>query len=34
MQSVLRRFEEFIRARPEQWYAFRPLLQPALVPAA
>jgi KDO2-lipid IV(A) lauroyltransferase len=34
MQSVVRRFEEFIRARPEQWYAFRPLLQPALVPAA
>jgi lauroyl/myristoyl acyltransferase len=25
MQSVARRFEEFIRARPEQWYAFRPM---------
>ena len=34
MQSVVRRFEGFIRERPEQWYAFRPLLQPALVPAA
>ncbi len=25
MQAVMRRFEEFIRARPEQWYAFKPL---------
>jgi KDO2-lipid IV(A) lauroyltransferase len=25
MQSVVRRFEAFIRARPEQWYAFRPM---------
>ena len=25
MQQVVARFEEFIRERPEQWYAFRPL---------
>ena len=25
MQRVVRRFEDFIRERPEQWYAFRPL---------
>ena len=25
MQAVVRRFEEFIRARPDQWYAFRPM---------
>ena len=27
MQRVVRRFEDFIRERPEQWYAFRPLFQ-------
>jgi KDO2-lipid IV(A) lauroyltransferase len=25
MQRVIRRFEDFIRERPDQWYAFRPL---------
>jgi len=25
MQLVVRRFEDFIRARPDQWYAFRPM---------
>ena len=25
MQAVVRRFEDFIRARPDQWYAFRPM---------
>lgn len=25
MQQVVRRFEDFIRARPDQWYAFRPM---------
>jgi KDO2-lipid IV(A) lauroyltransferase len=25
MQRVVRRFEDFIRERPDQWYAFRPL---------
>ena len=25
MQRVIGRFEEFIRERPDQWYAFRPL---------
>ena len=25
MQKVVRQFEEFIRKRPEQWYAFRPM---------
>ena len=25
MQAVVRRFEDFIRSRPEQWYAFRPM---------
>lgn len=34
MQRVVRCFEIFIRERPEQWYAFRPLFQPALAPVA
>jgi lauroyl/myristoyl acyltransferase len=25
MQTVISRFEEFIKARPDQWYAFRPI---------
>lgn len=25
MQAVVRRFEDFIRERPDQWYAFRPM---------
>jgi lauroyl/myristoyl acyltransferase len=25
MQRVVDRFEEFIRERPDQWYAFRPM---------
>lgn len=29
MQEVIRRFEGFIRDRPDQWYAFRPLLASA-----
>jgi lauroyl/myristoyl acyltransferase len=24
-QHVIDRFEEFIKERPEQWYAFRPM---------
>ena len=28
MQKVVERFEVFIREHPEQWYAFRPILQP------
>ena len=27
MQRVVRRFEGYIRERPEQWYAFRPLFE-------
>lgn len=27
MQRVVRRFEDFIRAYPEHWYAFRPILR-------
>lgn len=27
MQRVVSRFEEFIRARPDQWYAFRPIFK-------
>ena len=27
MQKVISRFEEFIRARPDQWYAFRPMFK-------
>lgn len=27
MQRVISRFEEFIRARPDQWYAFRPIFK-------
>ncbi|HXC75716.1 MAG TPA: hypothetical protein VNU19_01560 [Candidatus Acidoferrum sp.] len=27
MQLVVSRFEEFIRARPDQWYAFRPIFK-------
>jgi KDO2-lipid IV(A) lauroyltransferase len=34
MQSVVLRLEGFIRARPDQWYAFRPMFRTALVPAA
>jgi KDO2-lipid IV(A) lauroyltransferase len=29
MQRVVDRFETFIRERPEQWYAFRPMFKPA-----
>ena len=29
MQRVVDRFEDFIRARPQQWYAFRPMFAPA-----
>jgi hypothetical protein len=25
MQRVVGRFEDFIRERPDQWYAFRPM---------
>jgi lauroyl/myristoyl acyltransferase len=28
MQRVVGRFEEFIRERPDQWYAFRPMFTP------
>ena len=28
MQRVVDRFEEFIRERPDQWYAFRPMFGP------
>jgi lauroyl/myristoyl acyltransferase len=27
MQKVISRFEEFIRSRPDQWYAFRPIFK-------
>jgi len=27
MQKVISRFEEFIKARPDQWYAFRPMFK-------
>jgi KDO2-lipid IV(A) lauroyltransferase len=27
MQRVIDRFEEFIRERPDQWYAFRPMFR-------
>jgi len=27
MQRVVRRFEDFVSERPDQWYAFRPLFQ-------
>ncbi|HEY8854848.1 MAG TPA: lysophospholipid acyltransferase family protein, partial [Candidatus Dormibacteraeota bacterium] len=27
MQRVIGRFEEFIKARPDQWYAFRPIFK-------
>jgi KDO2-lipid IV(A) lauroyltransferase len=27
MQTVISRFEEFIKARPDQWYAFRPIFK-------
>jgi KDO2-lipid IV(A) lauroyltransferase len=29
MQRVVGRFEDFIRDRPDQWYAFRPMFTPA-----
>ncbi|MHB8587873.1 MAG: lysophospholipid acyltransferase family protein [Candidatus Dormibacteraceae bacterium] len=29
MQRVVGRFEEFIKERPDQWYAFRPMFTPA-----
>ena len=29
MQRVVTRFEDFIRERPQQWYAFRPMFAPA-----
>jgi len=25
MQRVVRRFEDFVKERPDQWYAFRPM---------
>ena len=28
MQRVVNRFEDFIRERPQQWYAFRPMFAP------
>lgn len=28
MQRVVSRFEDFIRERPDQWYAFRPMFKP------
>ena len=28
MQRIVDRFEAFIRERPEQWYAFRPMFKP------
>jgi KDO2-lipid IV(A) lauroyltransferase len=28
MQRIVHRFETFIRERPEQWYAFRPMFKP------
>jgi KDO2-lipid IV(A) lauroyltransferase len=31
MQSVVLRLEDFIRAKPEQWYAFRPMFRKAPV---
>jgi lauroyl/myristoyl acyltransferase len=30
MQRVVDRFEEFIRERPDQWYAFRPIFRPLI----
>jgi lauroyl/myristoyl acyltransferase len=27
MQKVVNRFEDFIKERPEQWYAFRPMFR-------
>jgi phosphatidylinositol dimannoside acyltransferase len=30
MQRVIDRFEEFIRERPDQWYAFRPMFRPLI----
>jgi lauroyl/myristoyl acyltransferase len=27
MQRVISRFEDFIRERPDQWYAFRPMFK-------
>ena len=30
MQRVIARFEEFIRERPDQWYAFRPMFGPLI----
>ena len=27
MQSIITRFESYIRARPDQWYAFRPIFK-------
>jgi lauroyl/myristoyl acyltransferase len=30
MQRVVDRFEEFIRERPDQWYAFRPMFRPVI----
>ena len=30
MQRVIDRFEEFIRERPDQWYAFRPMFGPLI----
>ena len=30
MQRIVNRFEDFIRARPDQWYAFRPMFKAEL----
>jgi hypothetical protein len=27
MQRVVTRFEDFIKERPDQWYAFRPMFK-------
>jgi hypothetical protein len=27
MQKVVARFEDFIKERPDQWYAFRPMFK-------
>ncbi len=33
MQRVLGRFEEFIRERPDQWFAFRPMFKGTMAPS-
>lgn len=32
MQRIVRRFEAFIRERPDQWFAFRPMFKPVAAP--